>query len=101
MQDRRYGKYPVEATYDGGDQFAAAHAVTTVDFGPLPEISLPSEGVLITPYPTASIAVPFLIFYGTMWVDFFLRRLCDDLALAQDPQAPGSRRRRSLVERIA
>ncbi|MBZ5700199.1 MAG: polysulfide reductase NrfD [Acidobacteriia bacterium] len=71
MQDRRYGKYPVEATYDGGDQFAAAHAVTTVDFGPLPEVSLPPEGVLITPYPTAAVALPFLVFYGTMWVVFF------------------------------
>ena len=71
MQDRRYGKYSVEATYDGGDQFAAAHAVTNVDFAPLPEVSLPPEGVLITPYPTAAIALPFLIFYGTMWVVFF------------------------------
>jgi hypothetical protein len=71
MQDQRYGQYPVETTYDGGAQFAAAHAVTSVDFGPRPEISLPPEGVLITPYPTAGIALPFVFFYGLMWVVFF------------------------------
>jgi hypothetical protein len=71
MQDRRYGKYPVESTYDGGDQFAAAHAVTTIDFGPRPEVSLPSEGVLIAPYATAWIGVPFLVFFGLMWLAFF------------------------------
>jgi hypothetical protein len=71
LQDQRYGQYQVESTYDGGAEFAAAHAVTSVDFGPRPEIALPSEGVLITPYPTAAIALPFLFFYGTMWVVFF------------------------------
>jgi Ni/Fe-hydrogenase subunit HybB-like protein len=70
LQDRRYGIYPVEGTYEGGDQFAAAHAATSMDFGPRPEISLPSVGVLITPYPTAAIALPFVGFYGTMWVVF-------------------------------
>ena len=85
LQDRRYGQYSVEGTYDGGDKFAAAHAVTSVDFGPRPEPSLPSEGVLITPYPTAGIALPFLFFYGTHVGRVFLRRLSDPLALAPDP----------------
>ena len=80
LQDRRYGQYPVEGTYTGGDKFAAAHAVTSVDFGPRPEPSLPSEGVLITPYPTAGIALPFLFFYGTHVGCVFLRRLFDPLA---------------------
>jgi len=71
LQDRRYGQYSVEGTYNGGDKFAAAHGVTSVDFGPRPEPSLPSEGVLIAPYPTAGIALPFLFFYGLMWVVFF------------------------------
>ncbi|MBZ5661022.1 MAG: polysulfide reductase NrfD [Acidobacteriia bacterium] len=71
MQDHRFGQYPVESIYAGGAQFAAAHAVTSVDFGPRPEVSLPSVGVLITPYPTAGIALPFLFFYGLMWVMFF------------------------------
>jgi Ni/Fe-hydrogenase subunit HybB-like protein len=71
LQDRRYGQYSVVGIYNGGDKFAAAHGVTSVDFGPRPEPSLPSEGVLITPYPTAGIALPFLFFYGLMWVVFF------------------------------
>jgi Ni/Fe-hydrogenase subunit HybB-like protein len=71
LQDRRYGQYPVEGTFSGGDKFAAAHAITTVDFGPRPEPALPSEGVLITPYPTVAIALPFLFFYGLMWFVFF------------------------------
>jgi hypothetical protein len=71
LQDRRYGHYSVEGTYDGGDKFAAAHAATLVDFGPRPEPALPSEGVLIAPYPTAGIALPFLFFYGMMWIVFF------------------------------
>ena len=71
VQDRRYGQYPVEGTYDGGDQFAAAHAVTTVDFGPRPEISLPSEGILIAPYATAWVAVPFWALFGLTWFALF------------------------------
>ncbi|HXQ26963.1 MAG TPA: NrfD/PsrC family molybdoenzyme membrane anchor subunit [Candidatus Acidoferrales bacterium] len=70
MQDRRYGQYPVEGTYDGGAEFAAAHAVTSVDFGPRPEPSLPSQGVLITPYATAWIGLPFLGFFGLVWAVF-------------------------------
>jgi hypothetical protein len=70
LQDRRYGQYPVEGTYDGGAQFAAAHAVTSVDFGPRPEPSLPSQGVLITPYATAWIGLPFLGFFGLVWLVF-------------------------------
>ena len=70
LHDRRYGQYPVEGTYDGGAQFAAAHAVTSVDFGPRPEPSLPSEGVLITPYATAWIGLPFLGFFGLVWLVF-------------------------------
>jgi hypothetical protein len=68
VQDRRYGQYPVEGTYEGGDQFAAAHAVTSVDFGPRPEISLPPGGVLIAPYATAWIALPFWVFFGVTWL---------------------------------
>ena len=70
LQDRRYGQYPVEGTYDGGAKFAAAHTVTSVDFGPRPEPSLPSQGVLITPYATAWIGLPFLGFFGLVWLVF-------------------------------
>jgi hypothetical protein len=69
-QDRRYGQYVVESSYEGGEKFAAAHAVASVDFGPRPEPSLPSEGVLITPYATPWIGLPFLGFFGIIWLVF-------------------------------
>jgi len=70
LTDRRYGQYPVDATYDGGAQFAAAHAVASVDFGPRPKPSLPPQGVLITPYPSPWIGLPFLGFFGLVWAVF-------------------------------
>jgi Ni/Fe-hydrogenase subunit HybB-like protein len=70
IQDRRFGKYAVDGTYDGGDKFAAAHAVATVDFGPRPEPGLPAEGVLIAPYATPWIGIPFLMFFGMIWSVF-------------------------------
>jgi len=70
LEDRRYGQYSVEGTYDGGGKFAAAHAVTSVDFGPRPEPTLPSQGVLIAPYATAWIGLPFLFFFGFVWFVF-------------------------------
>jgi hypothetical protein len=70
LNDRRFGRYPVEVAYAGGDQFAAAHADATVDFGARPAPSLPSQGVLITPYATAAIGVPFLAFFGATWLGF-------------------------------
>jgi Ni/Fe-hydrogenase subunit HybB-like protein len=70
IQDRRFGKYAVDGAYDGGDKFAAAHATATVDFGARPEPALPSQGVLITPYATAWIGIPFLMFFGLIWSVF-------------------------------
>jgi molybdopterin-containing oxidoreductase family membrane subunit len=71
IQDKRYGQYQVESTYEGGDKFAAGYASSMVDFGPRPEPGLPAEGVLITPYATAWIGVPFLVFFGLIWSVFF------------------------------
>jgi Ni/Fe-hydrogenase subunit HybB-like protein len=71
IQDKRYGQYQMESNYDGGDKFAAAHAQAMVDFGVRPEPALPAEGVLITPYATAWIGVPFLLFFGLIWSVFF------------------------------
>ncbi|HEX8713523.1 MAG TPA: NrfD/PsrC family molybdoenzyme membrane anchor subunit [Terracidiphilus sp.] len=70
LDDRRFGQYPVEVSYAGGDQFAAARAAASVDFGARPAPSLPSHGILITPYATAAIGVPFLVFFGATWVAF-------------------------------
>jgi hypothetical protein len=70
IQEQRYGVYPVEGKFEGGDDFAAAHAVASVDFGPRPEISLPAEGVLIAPYTTPWVGIPFFIFFGLTWFAF-------------------------------
>jgi hypothetical protein len=56
--------------FRGDEEYAPANFNISVDFGPRPLTSLPSTGVLITPYATPSIAVPFLVFYGIMWVAF-------------------------------
>jgi hypothetical protein len=70
LQDRRFGQYPIEANYAGGDQYAAARAVAFIDFGLRPAPALPSHGVLIAPYATAAIGMPFLAFFGATWIAF-------------------------------
>jgi Ni/Fe-hydrogenase subunit HybB-like protein len=70
IQDKRYGQYQVDISYEGGDKFAAAHAGAMIDFGIRPAPSLPAQGVLITPYATAWIGVPFLLFFGLIWSVF-------------------------------
>ena len=70
IHNRRYGKYPVEVAYKGDKTHEASRGEILVDFGPRPAPGLPRKGVLIAPYPTAGIGVPFLLFYGIMWVVF-------------------------------
>lgn len=70
IKDRRYGTYLVQVVFHGDEEYAPATFDVDVDFGARPAPSLPRVGVLITPYATSSIAVPFLLFYGTMWVAF-------------------------------
>jgi len=70
IADHRHGNYPVTADFQGDDQSQSARVEALVDFGPRPAPALPEAGVLITPYATAGIGLPFLIFYGGMWVVF-------------------------------
>ncbi len=70
IKDRRHGTYPVQVAFHGDEEYAPANFNVSVDFGSRPSPSLPADGMLITPYATSSIAVPFLVFYGTMWVAF-------------------------------
>jgi molybdopterin-containing oxidoreductase family membrane subunit len=70
IKDRRYGSYPVQVAFRGDEEYAPANFNITVDFGARPAPSLPQTGVLITPFATPSITLPFLAFYGTMWVAF-------------------------------
>ncbi|MBI1939972.1 MAG: hypothetical protein HYS33_00535, partial [Acidobacteria bacterium] len=68
IRERRYGQYPVTVAYSGDDLHAVSRGETLVDFGPRPAPALPAEGVLIAPYATPAIGIPFLVFYGIMWV---------------------------------
>lgn len=68
IRDRRYGQYLLMASFRGDDEAQAARGEAMVDFGPRPPAALPEAGVLITPYLTAGIGLPFVLFYGTMWV---------------------------------
>jgi Ni/Fe-hydrogenase subunit HybB-like protein len=70
IKDQRYGTYPVQVVFRGDEEYAPATFDLTVDFGARPAPSLPKTGVLITPYATPPIALPFLLFYGTMWAAF-------------------------------
>lgn len=68
IRDQRYGIYPVLVSYGGNDSFGGNSAEIMVDFGTRPVPALPKAGVLIAPYATPSIGLPFVLFYGSMWV---------------------------------
>jgi hypothetical protein len=98
IKDQRYGTYPVQVVFRGDEEYAPATFDVTVDFGVRPVPSLPRAGVLITPYATPYIAVPFLLFYGAMWVAFIyafgylilwkMRKFSQEAAVAQIKTAP-------------
>jgi hypothetical protein len=71
VSDQRFGEYPVVVAYGGSDAFANTRAQILVDFGSRPIPALPRAGILIAPYATPAIGLPFVLFYGTMWVIFF------------------------------
>jgi len=71
LRDQRYGAYPVTVNFSGDDEFAPATLQQRVAFGQRPNPALPTTGVLITPYATPGIGIPFVAFYGLMWVVFF------------------------------
>lgn len=70
VRDRRYGSYPVKVSFRGDDEYAATSFQVRVNFGERPAPALPNVGVLITPYATSPVTVPFVLFYGAMWVVF-------------------------------
>ena len=98
ITDRRYGSYPVQVVFHGDEDFVATSYDAQVDFGPRPLPSLPRDGVLITPYATPTVALPFLLFYGTMWVAFIygfgylilwkMRRLGQDVLPTPSTSSP-------------
>jgi hypothetical protein len=70
INDQRFGEYPVAATLVGGDEYAKASGTVVVEGAQRPEPSLPQSGVLIAPFPTFWISIPFLLFFGAMWACF-------------------------------
>ena len=68
IRDQRYGTYRVLVSYAGNDSFGSNTAEIAVDFGTRPVPALPKAGVLIAPYATPSVGLPFVLFYGSMWV---------------------------------
>jgi len=70
VRDRRYGRYPVSVAYQGDDTHGESLGEVLVDFGPRPAPTLPEAGVLIGPTFSPSIGLPFLAFYGSLWVVF-------------------------------
>ena len=70
VTDRRLGSYPVRAVYAGDEEFAASSNETIVTGLPRPEPGLPKEGMLISPTATMWISLPFVLFFGAMWIAF-------------------------------
>ena len=70
ITDRRFGAFPVRAVYAGDEEFAAVSHEMIVTGPPRPEPALPREGMLISPTATAWISLPFLFFFGGMWLVF-------------------------------
>ena len=80
ISDKHMGPYTVTAEFSGDQQLAPSSGSADVIASPRPEPSLPQEGMLIDPYPTFWITMPFVLFFGTMWgvfayVFYALRRL--------------------------
>lgn len=70
IADRRFGSYTVRAMYAGDEEFATASHETFVNGPARPAPALPREGMLISPTATLWISLPFLFFFGAMWLVF-------------------------------
>jgi hypothetical protein len=70
VQDRRFGQYRMNVSFQGDQSRRASQGEVLVDFGPRPTPALPEGGVLISPNFSAAIGLPFLFFYGSMWCVF-------------------------------
>jgi molybdopterin-containing oxidoreductase family membrane subunit len=71
ITDRRFGTYSVSASFAGDETAAAVTNSIEVTAVSLPAPALPEQGMLITPYPTFWITLPFALFFGSMWAVFF------------------------------
>jgi len=70
IADRRVGAYALSIRYGGDEVFAASATVVEIDGSNRPPPGLPAEGVLIEPTWRSWITLPFLLFFGAMWLTF-------------------------------
>lgn len=70
ITDRRFGPYTVQTSFAGDDSAAGAANSLEVVAVPRSAPTLPEQGMLITPYPTFWISLPFVVFFGAMWTVF-------------------------------
>lgn len=70
ITDRRLGPYTVQASFSGDESAAGASNSLEAVAASRPAPSLPEQGMLITPYPTFWITLPFALFFGAMWAVF-------------------------------
>jgi len=70
ITDRRFGTYTVLASFAGDESAAGASNSFEVTAAPRAAPSLPEQAMLITPYPTFWITLPFVLFFGAMWAVF-------------------------------
>ena len=101
IRDRRSGVFPLQVRFKGDDLHAPAEALVDVNFGARPKPALPKLAVLITPYATPAIQIPFLVFYGAMWVVFiyaFGYLVLWKMRPRAPLQAPGRAPRASVIQ---
>ncbi len=70
ITDRRFGAYTVQAKFAGDEDFTASETTIEVKAVERPQPALPEVGMLITPYPTFWITVPFVLLFGAVWLVF-------------------------------
>ena len=71
ITDRRFGAYIVQAKFAGDEDVAPSETTIEVKAIERPQPALPEVGMLITPYPTFWITVPFVLLFGAVWLVFF------------------------------
>jgi hypothetical protein len=81
ITDHRFGAYTVSASFAGDDRAAGAANSLEVMAASRPAPALPEQGMLITPYPTFWITLPFALFFCSMWAVFvyvgsLVRQVC-------------------------
>ena len=67
ITDKHVGAYVIKGEFAGDEQLSASSTSSEMLASPRPEPLLPEEGMLIDPYPTFWITMPFVLFFGAVW----------------------------------